>query len=235
MRVVQREDNTLKFAVVELEHPQMKYRNVEVHAVPIIGRRHYYRALKDRLDQTRRVYEESSVVLNATVEDDFARDSDSTNLGNGYWSDLAHVTDHSVLDETIPYSEYTSAKLKVSELLPLMRRQKDRHLKSKEKANKIFDDFDGSYESKKTMSYVIGIMLRYKYSSFCFAWSEYMYPKAYDRIAQQTVNVLLSVDQDTEIIQILVDPYAFNATVKALKGIGYKPYFDFYNPYITLV
>jgi hypothetical protein len=213
----------------------MKHRNIEVHAVPIIGRRHYYRKLKERLDRTKLIYGDDAVILNATVEDDFTADSDSTKFGNGYWSDIAHVTDHSVLDETIPYTEYTRAGLKVSELLPLMRRRKDKHLKSREKANNIFDGFDGSYEAKKTMSYVIGLVLRYKYSSFCFAWSSFMYPEVYNRIARNTVEMLLSVDRKTEVVQILVDPYSFNATIKHLKASGYKVYFDFYNPYITLV
>jgi hypothetical protein len=236
MKVVSREGNSLRFAVAELEHPLFQYRNVGVHAVPIVGRRHYYRTLKDRLDNSKSLYGDAALVINATVEDDFRPDSDSSRLGNGYWSDFAHVIDHSVLDETIPYTEYVSANLKCSELLHLMRTQKEKFIEAKDKTDAIFAEFESTYESKKSLGYLLGILLRYKYSSFYMSWMNFLYPKLYSRIAEETVNVLLSeVKQDTEVIHILVDPYAFNATVKALKGIGYKQYFDFTAPFITLV
>lgn len=234
MKVVTREGNTLKFAVAELEHPLHRYRNIEVHAVPIIGRAAYYDKLSSRLKTAKNIYGKDAVILNSTVEDDFTGDSDSTRLGNGYWSDIAHIYGHRVLDESIPLEEYTPANLNVSEILPLLNRRKDKHAKSKEKANKIFEDFELNYQSRKNMTFALGQILRYKYSSFCFGWSAFMYPKAYKRIAQRTVDVLLSVDSETEVIHILVDPYAFNTTLKHLKGLGYTKYFEFYNPYITL-
>jgi hypothetical protein len=234
MKVVTREGNTLKFAVAELEHPQMKYRNIEVHAVPIIGRAGYYDHLRSYLLTQKTAYGRGAAILNSTVEDDFTGDSDSTRLGNGYWSDIAHIYGHRVLDESIPLKEYTQANLNASEILPLLHRRKDKHVKSKEKANRIFEDFELNYQTRKNMAFALGQILRYKYSSFCFGWSEFMYPQAYKRIAERTTDVVRSLHSEVESVHILVDPYAFNTTVKHLKGLGYEPYFEYYNPFITL-
>jgi hypothetical protein len=231
MRVVRNDYGTLRFAHAVLEQYGSEYRSVEVHAVPIIGRSEDYMYLKNRLEEQAK---HGATILNATVVDDFGSKSDSSAIGNGYWSDIAHISGHVVFDEAIPYEEYTPAHLSMSELLPLMGRNKKHHVRNLEKASKAFHDYDGSMDHNNTYGFIIRLLLLYKYSGFNFWWSEFMYPKAYREVAKRTFEVVSSLSEKEEVVHILVDPYAFNPTVKALESMGYSQYHENYRHFIYL-
>lgn len=205
--------------------------NVELFAVPLIGTELNYKMLSDHLDFSSAYLDWS--ILNSYVVDAIGTDPDSSTIGNGMWSDMAHIIGHRVLDECIPYTEYKDASLPFDSVKRLIKMSDEKHAKIVEDGKKAFVGFSHELDYSHRNKYIkiVNALLMYKYSPFAFWTSSFKYAKVVDEMSSLTVNRIL---REHNNVSAVLDPHAINKTVSKLKTKGYRVIKTEYIPFIKL-
>ncbi|UDL16862.1 hypothetical protein SEA_ATUIN_199 [Arthrobacter phage Atuin] len=229
MQVAQHKDGTISFLRVHLRSAD---HNVELFAVPLMGTDYNYKALNDHLHFSEHFLQK--VVLNSYVVDaitDYA-DADSSEIGHGMWSDMAHIIGHRVLDECIPYTEYKNAAIDFEYAKKLMKLSDKNHAKIYEDGKKVFEDY-ATTSNPRMYRKIVKALLTYKYSPFMFWSASFKYAKVAEAMASHTVEKITK-DHYLYNACAILDPHAINKTVAKLKKQGYRVTKTEYIPFIEL-
>lgn len=230
MQVARRKDGTISFARVTLRNAD---HTVELYAVPLLGTEDNYEALKSHLGYSHTWLQK--VILNAWPNDSMGLKPNSSEIGHGMWSDMAHIIEHKVLDECIPLEEYKNACLDWDEAKKLMRLSDDAYDKLVEDGRKAFleyTEFHG-YSQRNLYRKIVKALLMYKYSPVVFWSAAIKYAKVMDAMANLTVEKITK-DHYLYNVCAILDPHAINKTVAKLKSKGYRITKTEYIPFIEL-
>lgn len=230
MQVAQRKDGTISFLRVKLRNAD---HNVELFAVPLLGTKNNYEALRAHLSYSQTYLQ--WVVINSWANDAMGIVPNSSEIGHGMWSDMAHIIGHKVLDECIPFEEYANASLDWSEAKKLMRLSDENHAKMVSDGKKAFAEYAvaQTYSQRRLYQKIVKALLMYKYSTFLF-WSVALkYAKVLDAMASLTADKI-TLEHYLYNVCAVLDPHAINKTVAKLKGKGYRVISTEYIPFIEL-
>lgn len=229
MQVAQRKDGTISFLRVKLRNAD---HNVELYAVPILGTEDNYETLKSHLSYSETYLQK--VILNSWVNDAVGLIPDSSEIGHGMWSDMAHIIGHKVLDEYIPLEEYKNASLDWAEAKKLMRISDKNHAKMVADGKKAFAEYSVStYSQRRLYQKIVRSLLMYKYSAFMFWSTALKYAKVMNAMASLTADKI-TLDHYLYNVCAILDPHAINKTVSKLKSKGYRVVKTEYIPFIEL-